>query len=199
MRIVGDSPAAGGDIVDKRSRGHNHAAGGGEYTANSIMHSISEGNFDATYAAPFAVLGIRTNGAAVTGLRYLPDGVALSPPKNSLAREVLRQIEHYLAEPEFVFDLPLQIEGSDFRKRVWRVMCEIPAGQTLTYGEVAERIGSAPRAVGGACGDNRIPLIIPCHRIVARNGIGGFMHTTGDAELGIKRWLLSHEQGVVPE
>jgi len=162
------------------------------------MHSISEGNFDATYRAPFAVLGIRTNGVAVTALRYLPADVSPSPARNALAREVLRQIDRYLGNPGFVFDLPLQIDGSDFRKRVWKVMCEIPAGKTLTYGEVAQRIGSAPRAVGGACGDNRIPLIIPCHRIVARDGIGGFMHTTGDHELGIKRWLLAHEQGAVP-
>lgn len=162
------------------------------------MHSISDGNFDATYLAPFAVLGIRTNGKAVTGLRYLSGDVAPSRPTSSLAQEVVRQIERYLVEPNYVFDLPLEIIGSDFRKRVWKVMCEIPAGKTMTYGEVAERIGSAPRAVGGACGDNQIPLIIPCHRIVARNGIGGFMHTTGDIELGIKRWLLAHELGTVP-
>lgn len=162
------------------------------------MHSISDGNFDATYLAPFAVLGIRTNGKAVTGLRYLSGDVAPSRPTSSLAQEVVRQIERYLVEPDYVFDLPLEIVGSEFRKRVWKVMCEIPAGRTMTYGEVAERIGSAPRAVGGACGDNQIPLIIPCHRIVARNGIGGFMHTTGDIELGIKRWLLAHELGTVP-
>lgn len=162
------------------------------------MHSISDGNFDATYLAPFAVLGIRTNGKAVTGLRYLSGDVAPSRPTSSLAQEVVRQIERYLVEPDHVFDLPLEIVGSEFRKRVWKVMCEIPAGKTMTYGEVAERIGSAPRAVGGACGDNQIPLIIPCHRIVARNGIGGFMHTTGDIELGIKRWLLAHELGTVP-
>ncbi len=162
------------------------------------MHSISDGNFDATFLAPFAVLGIRTNGKAVTGLRYLSGDVAPSRPTSSLAREVVRQIERYLVEPDYVFDLPLEIDGSEFRKRVWKVMCEIPAGKTMTYGEVAERIGSAPRAVGGACGDNQIPLIIPCHRIVARNGIGGFMHTTGDIELGIKRWLLAHELGTVP-
>lgn len=162
------------------------------------MHSISDGNFDATYLAPFAVLGIRTNGKAVTGLRYLSGDVAPSRPTSSLAQEVVRQIERYLVEPDYVFDLPLEIVGSEFRKRVWKVMCEIPAGKTMTYGEVAERLGSAPRAVGGACGDNQIPLIIPCHRIVARNGIGGFMHTTGDIELGIKRWLLAHELGTVP-
>ena len=162
------------------------------------MHSILDGNFEAIHPVPFAVLGIRTNGKAVTGVRYLSGDVAPSPPKSSLAREVVRQIECYLVEPDYVFDLPLEIDGSEFRKRVWKVMCEIPAGKTMTYGEVAERVGSAPRAVGGACGDNQIPLIIPCHRIVARNGIGGFMHTTGDIELGIKRWLLAHELGTVP-
>jgi methylated-DNA-[protein]-cysteine S-methyltransferase len=161
------------------------------------MHSVLGGNFDVTYVAPFAVLGIRTNGKAVTELRYLPSDVAPSGPSTVLAHEVLRQIECYLVEPDFVFDLPLSIHGSDFRKRVWKEMLAIPAGKTLTYGQVAQRTGSAPRAVGGACGDNRIPLLIPCHRIVARNGIGGFMHTTGDRELGIKRWLLAHEQGAV--
>jgi len=153
--------------------------------------------FDALYRAPFAVLGICTNGKSVTGLDYLPRDVVPSKPQNSLVREVIRQIECYLSDPGFQFDLPLQIDGSDFRKRVWKIMCAIPAGQTLTYGDVARQLDSAARAVGGACGDNKIPLIIPCHRVVARNGIGGFMHTTGDRETGIKRWLLAHETGAV--
>jgi len=151
--------------------------------------------YDALYRTPFAVLGISTNGESVTGLDYLPTDVAPSAAKNALTREVIKQIEHYLADPKFRFDLPLQVDGSEFRKRVWNVMCTIPAGRTLTYGDVARRLNSAARAVGGACGDNRIPLIIPCHRVVARNGIGGFMHTTGDRETGIKRWLLVHEKG----
>lgn len=151
-------------------------------------------SFDALYRAPFGVIGIRTDGASLTGTTYLPGDVVAREPNSALAREVIRQIEAYLADPAFQFDLPLRIEGSAFRKRVWQVMCTIPAGQTLTYGEVADRLGSAARAVGGACGDNRIPLIIPCHRVVARDGIGGFMHTRGDRETGIKRWLLAHEK-----
>ncbi|UCH50074.1 MAG: methylated-DNA--[protein]-cysteine S-methyltransferase [Betaproteobacteria bacterium] len=154
-------------------------------------------DFDALYRAPFAVLGIRTNGESLAGLDYLPLDVAPAEPSSEFAREVIRQIESYLADPRFRFDLPLEIKGSEFRRRVWQVMCQIPPGQTLTYGEVAKRLDSAPRAVGGACGDNKIPLVIPCHRVVARNGIGGFMHTTGDRETGIKRWLLAHESGAV--
>ena len=153
----------------------------------------SDSEYDALFRAPFAVLGIRTNGESLTALEYLPLDVSASAPKNRLAREVVRQIECYLVNPGHRFDLPMQVRGSEFRKQVWKVMCTIPAGHTLTYGEVARRLDSAPRAVGGACGDNRIPLIIPCHRVVARNGIGGFMHATGDRETGIKRWLLEHE------
>lgn len=157
------------------------------------QQDVSDG-YDALYAAPFATLGIRTHGGALTGLDYLPSDVPGSEPKNDLAREAIRQIEAYLADPGYRFSLPLRIEGSEFRKKVWQVMCSIPAGQTLTYGDVAQRLNSAARAVGGACGDNRIPLIIPCHRVVGRNGIGGFMHTTGERETGIKHWLLKHEQ-----
>ena len=162
--------------------------------ANAVMRRTPTGNFDALYRTPFAVLGICTSGSCLTRLDYLPAHVAPSEPKTDLAREVIRQIERYLSDPAFRFDLPLKIDGSEFRKRVWEVMCAIPAGHTMTYGDVARRLQSAPRAVGGACGDNRIPLIIPCHRVVARNGIGGFMHTTGDRETGIKRWLLAHEE-----
>jgi len=155
----------------------------------------STAHFDALHRTPFAVLGISTDGGAVTGIDYLPTDVRTREAANALAREVVNQVEHYLADARFEFDLPLKVQGSEFRKRVWEVMCSIPAGQTLTYGDVAKRLDSAARAVGGACGDNRIPLIIPCHRIVARNGIGGFMHATGEHELNIKRWLLAHESG----
>lgn len=166
--------------------------------AHTMNPSLPEHGFDALYRTPFAVLGIRTDGESLTGLEYLPLDVAPSQPKSALGCEVIRQIECYLADPRFRFDLPLKIHGTEFRKRVWKVMCAIPPGHTLTYGEVARRLGSAARAVGGACGDNRIPLIIPCHRVVGSNGIGGFMHTTDERETGIKRWLLLHEANAQP-
>jgi len=74
-------------------------------------------------------------------------------------------------------------------------MQRIPAGKTRTYGEVAQELHSSARAVGGACGANPIPLVVPCHRIVASGGsLGGFMGAREEGfELGIKRWLLEHE------
>ena len=82
-------------------------------------------------------------------------------------------------------------------RRVWEAMCAIPRGRTLTYGELARKLDGdgfdVPRAVGQACGDNKLPIVIPCHRVVAASGIGGFAHSTGGYLLEAKRWLLMHE------
>ena len=149
--------------------------------------------FHAKLPTPFAVLGIRTASELLTGIEYLPRGIATLAPTNKLAAMVCRQLERYLDDPEFRFDLPFEFRGTAFQSRVWQAICAIPSGRTLTYLEVARQLKSAPRPVGGACGANRIPLVIPCHRVVASHGIGGFMHARGGAPLEIKKWLLRHE------
>ena len=116
-------------------------------------------------------------------------------PKNQLAQQVIEQIEAYLQNPNSIFDLPLKPKGTIFQERVWEVIRQIPLGDVLTYGSVAKKIQSAPRAVGGACGANPYPLIVPCHRVVGVNSIGGF---AGEDREGyhrqIKTWLLHHEK-----
>jgi methylated-DNA-[protein]-cysteine S-methyltransferase len=82
--------------------------------------------------------------------------------------------------------------GTPYQQRVWQAISAIPRGQVLTYGDIAAQIGSGPRAVANACGANNIPLIVPCHRVVAKGGIGGFMQGNKDG-LKIKKWLLKHE------
>jgi methylated-DNA-[protein]-cysteine S-methyltransferase len=76
---------------------------------------------------------------------------------------------------------------------VWERVQSIPRGQTRSYMDIARELRSGPRPVGMACGANRIPLVIPCHRVVASRGIGGFMHSRGGHAIEIKRWLLRHE------
>ena len=152
-----------------------------------------DSGYSACMAAPFAVLGIRTAGESLTGIEYLPRGVATLAPLNRLAERACRQIERYLDDPGYEFDLPFDYRGSAFQCRVWREIHAIPSGRTLTYLDVARRLGTAPRPVGGACGANRIPLLIPCHRVVASGGIGGFMHARHGPGIEIKRWLLKHE------
>ena len=149
--------------------------------------------FDARLPTPFAVLGIRAAGELVTHIEYLPRGAATLAPTTRLAAKVCRQIEKYLDDPDFEFDLPFEYRGTAFQQRVWRAIHAIPCGKTLTYMDVARQLKSAPRPVGGACGANRLPLVIPCHRVVASGGIGGFMHSRGGEPIMIKQWLLRHE------
>ena len=158
-----------------------------------IEHAAPGELFDAKFFTPFAVLGIRAAGDLVTRIEYLPRGVATLEPTNKLAAKVCRQLERYLADPGFQFDLPFEFRGTAFQQRVWKAIHAIPSGKTLTYMDVARKLKSAPRPVGGACGANRLPLVIPCHRVVASGGIGGFMHARGGEPIQIKQWLLKHE------
>jgi methylated-DNA-[protein]-cysteine S-methyltransferase len=158
------------------------------------MLPAPDNGYTARMPAPFAVLGIRTAGERLTGIEYLPRGAATLDPIDRFAERVCRQIARYLDDPGFRFDLPFDYRGTDFQCRVWRAIHAIPSGRTLSYVDIARRLRTAPRPVGGACGANRIPLIIPCHRVVGRGGIGGFMHARGGFPLEVKRWLLRHER-----
>ena len=149
--------------------------------------------YDAIVAFPRMKVALRTREERVAEICYLPPSVATRAPANALAERAARQLEAYRANPDTVFDLPLLIEGTEFQRRLWQALCEIPRGKTLTYGELAKRLGAEPRAIGQACGDNRLPIVIPCHRVVAANGIGGFAHATSGYLLEAKRWLLAHE------
>jgi methylated-DNA-[protein]-cysteine S-methyltransferase len=113
-----------------------------------------------------------------------------------LAAEAARQLRAYLADPGFAFGLPLRPSGTAFQRRVWAEIAKIPLGQVRTYGDVAKRLNNAPRAVGQACGANPFPLVVPCHRVVASDGLGGFARHGGGFLVDIKRWLLRHENSL---
>ena len=152
--------------------------------------------FQACVRASFATLGISASATHVTGIRFLaPTVPALAPARGSIAHLACVQIQAYLDDPRFVFDLPLQLAGTRHRLAVWEAMQRIPVGTTRTYGELASELRSSARAVGGACGANPIPLVVPCHRVIgAHRALGGFMGARVEGfELGIKRWLLGHE------
>ena len=108
-----------------------------------------------------------------------------------LLKEAKKQLEAYFDGKLKDFDLPLTLQGSAFQKQVWKAMIKIPYGKTLTYGEIATKLGGAARAVGGACGSNRIPVIVPCHRVLAAGGgLGGY---SGSGGLVTKTALLRLE------
>jgi len=152
--------------------------------------------FDVVVEFPAMRVGARTQADALAEICYLPRAVPLVAPKNRLAERAARQFERYLADPDHRFDLPLAKVGSAFQRRVWQAIAAIPRGRTLTYGQVAKHLRSAPRAVGQACGANWFPLVIPCHRVVGSHGLGGFGHHGEGFHLEIKRWLLAHENAI---
>jgi methylated-DNA-[protein]-cysteine S-methyltransferase len=155
---------------------------------------VSEGSdFQARIATPFGVVGVRTAGGEIAEIAYLPRSSGTLAPANALAERACRQLERYLDDPGFRWDLPLARAGTEFRRRVWKKIAAIRAGDTRSYGALAQELDSAPRAVGQACGDNPFPLVIPCHRVVAAAGLGGFAHSGARFELSVKRWLLAHE------
>lgn len=150
--------------------------------------------FSAIVPAPFGAIGIRSSGDVLQELSYLPPQYKAKPASDKLTKKVAMQVAAYLKNPDYVFDLDLPDVGTEHQRKVWSVINAIPRGKVLTYGEVAQKIRSAPRAVGQACGANWFPLIIPCHRVTASGGIGGFARHDGGFHQSVKRWLLQHEQ-----
>ena len=151
--------------------------------------------FSAIVAAPFGAMGVRVQGGQVCELVYLPPHFDEKAPQDAVSELACQQLARYFRDPAARFDLPLAEAGSAFQQRVWAAIATIPRGQVRTYGDVARLIASAPRAVGQACGANWFPVVIPCHRVTAAGGLGGFAHhddATG-FHLGVKRWLLAHE------
>jgi len=143
--------------------------------------------------SPVGRLGVKLEGQAVSRLDYLDGRATLRAPAGTVARRLARELEHYFRSGRASFSVPVVLHGTPFQQRVWRALQAIPAGQTLTYGALAARLGSGARAVGNACRNNPVSVIVPCHRVIARHGLGGYSGQTRGASLARKRWLLGHE------
>lgn len=151
-------------------------------------------DYQAKLAVPFGVLGIRCSEDALTGIDFLPATEKPQRATGALAAAVCEQLLRYLIDPDAQFTVPLKPGGTPHQQKVWQAMCKIPRGKTRSYGELAVELKSGAQAVGQACGANPIPIIIPCHRVVGKAGLGGFMRHASGESLDIKRWLLKHEQ-----
>lgn len=143
--------------------------------------------------SPLGRLGVKVENNQVRHLDYLDGSVNLHAASGAFERNIERQLENYFENPQTGFSLPLALSGTPFQQRVWQALTAIPAGETLTYGELAASLGSGARAVGNACRHNPVPVIVPCHRVVAAAGIGGYSGKTRGPVLDHKYWLLAHE------
>jgi methylated-DNA-[protein]-cysteine S-methyltransferase len=137
--------------------------------------------------SPVGQLTIDEEDDAIVAIRWADMPAGNGSP---LLGEAARQLDAYFARQLSHFDLPLAPAGSLFEARVWSAMQLIPYGKTRSYGDLASVIGSAPRPVGRACGRNPIPIVIPCHRVLARGGLGGY---SGSGGLVTKQRLLAIE------
>jgi methylated-DNA-[protein]-cysteine S-methyltransferase len=150
--------------------------------------------FQAVARLPCAAVGIRTRGAVLEELVLLPADTPEQPAEAPCAALAVEDLRAYLAAPGHRFRVPIRPHGTPFQLRVWEALGRLRAGETVSYGRLAERLGSGPRAVAAACRANRLPLRIPCHRVVAAHGPGGYAGATAGWRLAIKRWLLDHER-----
>lgn len=148
--------------------------------------------FVAHVPSPLGLLSVTSNGAAITSVDWGtgPAPAAATTDARPELQAAAEQLAAYFEGRLQVFDLPLAVEAPAFQQSVCEVMRAIPFGQTLTYGDIARRLGAPAQAVGQACGGNPIPVIIPCHRVLGATGLGGY---SGQGGVETKVWLLRHE------
>ena len=152
-----------------------------------------------TIKTPLGMLVVTWEGANLRGLELAPAGepdhslTASSPTGQTVPSRVRQALAEYFRDGTLGLDLPVAPLGTDFQRRVWAALRAIPPGTTRTYGELARELGTSPRAIGGACRANPCLIAVPCHRVVARDGLGGFTGERGGERLAVKCWLLRHE------
>jgi methylated-DNA-[protein]-cysteine S-methyltransferase len=155
--------------------------------------SLTATTFTMPMDTPIGRLVLESDGDVLIGIWLPPQSKAPvgsgedAPP---VLKDTVTQLEEYFAGERTEFDLPMELDGTAFQKDVWTELTRIPYGETISYGELARRVGrpKGPRAVGQANGKNPIPIIVPCHRVLASNGIGGY-----GGGLPMKRTLLAVE------
>lgn len=143
---------------------------------------------------PLGALVLTEEGGAIVALDWAAGEVPAEDAergRSPLLTAARAALAGYFAGRSARFDLPLAPRGTSFQRRVWEALCTIPPGEVRTYGELARRLGTSPRAVGRANAANPLPLLIPCHRVVAEAGPGGY---SGGDGLATKVWLLEHER-----
>lgn len=148
--------------------------------------------------SPVGYLELRIDGEILIGLKFLgrnkPSTGEPSDYNQTSTKTVNSALTTYFTDPHTVDQPEMVLQGTNFQKKIWKLLSQIKSGDTRTYGDIARELKTSPRAVGNACRRNPVPIFIPCHRVVSATGRGGFMgHTTGEP-LAIKEWLLAHEQ-----
>lgn len=155
------------------------------------LNPVSEAHLE----TPIGLLQLRANVNHLISIKFSTQQAAFFPQTCSspLLQETIDQLRRYFYSSHHVFDLPFCVKGTPFQKKVWKQMREIRAGEVCTYRDLASLLRTSPRAIGGACRVNPLLIITPCHRVVARDGLGGFSGMRTGHFMDVKQWLLDHE------
>lgn len=160
--------------------------------------ALPPAEYDFLYDSPIGKLGVCIDSESITRIVWLEEKASEllkisegNVSNDCLKKMVIEALDNYFNSGLFESEISLRPQGTPFQLKVWQALKTIPFGSVRTYGDVAKECHSSSRAVGQACRRNNIPLFIPCHRVVAAKGLGGFMG--GYRHVGRKRWLLQHE------
>ncbi|MFW5427408.1 MAG: methylated-DNA--[protein]-cysteine S-methyltransferase [Methylophagaceae bacterium] len=149
--------------------------------------------FQTLFNAPFGPIMLRADEHGVQGIDLFVESSTIVSESSDILQQLEQQLTAYFSNAHMQWDIPLAEKGTDFQQKVWRYMQAIPAGETRSYGDVSKALNSSAQAVGNACRANHFPIVIPCHRIVSKTGLGGFAGQTKGNEITVKQWLLNHE------
>ena len=147
-------------------------------------------------ASPLGDLRLTTLDGYLTAVDILVPSGGHGPASSAIGLLAHQELAAYFENAAHRFQIPLQLMGTAFQKEVWRALQGIPPGQVATYGELARRLNTSARAVGNACRRNPCPIVVPCHRVVSAQGLGGYDGQTDGPLLERKRWLLRHEGAI---
>jgi len=158
---------------------------------------INHQQYDVIFTTDIATIGLQFNGERLSKLSYLKAEPAKAA-KNKQGEVVKNKLIKYLSEKSKLkqLDIDVLLDVTDFQRSVLKQLQKIPYGETRTYGDIAKILETSPRAVGNACRKNPVPIVIPCHRVVAANGIGGYDGAVDGDKLDIKNWLLKLERAI---
>ncbi|EDY87749.1 methylated-DNA (protein)-cysteine S-methyltransferase [gamma proteobacterium HTCC5015] len=153
--------------------------------------------YDTVLATPFRRLGLSFDQGRLAALDFIDGDQEEVTSLDISVLQAVAEIKQYCQNADHAMNIELQLEGTDFQKRVWQAIADIPKGEVRSYGQLAEQLESSARAVGNACAANPVPVVIPCHRVVASDSLGGYCGETFEKSprglMRIKAWLLLHE------
>jgi methylated-DNA-[protein]-cysteine S-methyltransferase len=138
-------------------------------------------------------IAIRVEQGVLSAIDFESCSLPITPTCDPVATQAQALLERYFGDATTLIPPLRPARGTPFQRRVWQLLQQIPAGQTRRYGELATQLGSSAQAVAGACRANPISILIPCHRVIAASGLGGYMGKIEGEALEIKRWLLQYE------